>query len=606
MSTRVKLFRWRAILPLLLFVALMVLLWVLFADAFARRQAQSTLSSLLGTEVDIASLHIRATDAAIDIGGLAVADPRHPERNVLEAGGITFDLDPIPLLKKKFVLDNLKLTGLRFYTARATPARPADPSSPSSKILEETEAWARDKFQFPKLVLGRVDSLKSLVLKPEQLGTVQAARSFAGRVDSVQGAFEQSLGQLQLKALADSSSALATRLSKTDPKSLGLAGAKNTAGQVQKAIEQVKQAKARLATLEQATKTSLGSLEQGLADVEAARQRDYAFAKSQLGLPSFDAPNIGAALFGQQSTNYFQSGVHYAKVAQRYVPPGLQPWNRPGPKRTRMAGTTVEFPKEHEDPRFLLKHGTLGVAVGAAGQNLFKGEVSGITSQPSLYGRPATLVASGRLAAESPVSIDLAGMSRHFGAAPLDSVNARVGGAALPPIVFPDLPFTLDPGASNVAFRFAMTGDRLDGAWELGAEHATWSADSARLRSASLVESTVWKVVSGLTQLHVRAELGGTIASPTIKVSSNLDDAIAQRLRGLVNEQVAGAEQKARAAVDSLVGPQVAALRTKVGGLNTEVANRIPAEKGELDRVQKSLEDQLKRIAGGGLRLPKL
>jgi hypothetical protein len=124
-----------------------------------------------------------------------------------------------------------------------------------------------------------------------------------------------------------------------------------------------------------------------------------------------------------------------------------------------------------------------------------------------------------------------------------------------------------------------------------------------------VVESTVWEVVRGLSQLRIRADLGGTLESPTLKVSSNLDDAIAARLRGLAGEALAKGEAKAREAVDRLVAPQVTALQGKVNTLQEQVVDRLPVERGRLDDVQKKLEREVKRLAGsaaGGLRLPKL
>jgi uncharacterized protein (TIGR03545 family) len=609
MSDRIRIFRWRAVGPLLLFLVLLVTLWVLFADEFARTQAESNLSEILGTEVDLAKVRIRTADAAVDLSGLAIADPRNPARNLFEAAAITFDLDPVPLTEKKIVIDELKLSGLRFLTIRKTPARPSAPDSPAGQLLRETTEWAKDKFQFPKLALGRIDSLKNLVLNPDQLGSVKAARAFGARVDSAKGAFEQSVNQLQLKPLLDSSTALAARLAKTDPKTLGIAGARDAITSVQAAVDRLKQAKAGLATLEQGVKGSLGSLRQGLAEVDAARQRDYSFAKGQLNLPSFDAPNIGASLFGQQSTDYFQQALYAARIVQRYVPPGLQPWNRPGPKRTRLAGTTVEFPKLQEYPRFLLKKGMIDLAAGRGEANQLKAEFDGITSQPALYGRPATITAHGRIGAESPISVDLAALSRHFGKAPTDSLVARVGGVALPTIPLPGLPFAVHPGKSAVGLAFSLSGDSLSGAWDVSSDQASWSSDSAGPNRTSLVESTVWQVVSGLTQLKVHAELGGTVQSPTIKVSSNLDDAIATRLRALAGEQLAKGEQKAREAVDALVNQQITAVNGQLAGLTTQITDRLPVERGQLDSAQKALETQLKRLAGsaaGGLHLPKL
>jgi uncharacterized protein (TIGR03545 family) len=606
---RLRIFRWRAVGPLLLVLLLLLVLWLIFGDTLVRKEAEASLTESLGTEVDIARLAIRETDAAVDLGGLAIADPRDPRRNLVEAGAITVAVDPVPLTEKKLVINDLRLSGLRFLTQRKTPARPADPNSPAGRLLRETEEWAREKFQFPSLALKRVDTLKTLALNPEQLGTVKAAQALLGRADSTRTDFEQRLTGLALGPLVDSSTALVNRLAKTDPKTLGIAGVKDAVAQVQQAVDRVKQARGRLQALEGAARGSLGALQQGLADVDAARQRDYAFARGLLQLPGLDAPQIGGALFGPQSVDYFQRALYYARLTQRYVPPGLQPWNRPGPKRTRMDGTDVEFPREHEYPRFLLRQGTLDLALGAEGQHAVAGTVANLTSQPALLGRPATVALSGKVGGEHPLGIDLSGYSRHFGRTPLDSVAVRVSGVELPAFPFPGLPFGVSPGRSAVGFSFSLAGDRLAGSWEVTSDQVRWARDTSALASASLVENTVWRVVSGLSSLQVRADLGGTIANPTLRIRSNLDDAIAGRLRSLVGEEVAKAEARARAAVDQLVDQQVTAVRGRVGAFETQALARLPVERSRLDGVQQQLESQLKRLAGsaaGGIKLPKL
>ena len=327
MKAPIKLFRWRAVAPLLLFTALFGALWVLFADSLARRAAQSSLSTVLGTQVDIGSVRIRATQAAVNVGELAIADPRNPNRDIFEAGTITFDLAALPLLQKKLVVNELRLSGLRFGAPRKIPARPPEPNSEAGSLLNETAQWAQDKFHFPTLALGRYGSLKGLALKPEQLGSIKAAKNFGGQLDSAKSAFTKAVDGLQLQALVDSSTTLGNRLAKTDPKQLGIFGARDAATQVQRSIDGLKQARTQLASLEQGARNSVGAMQRGLADVDAARQRDYAFARSMLQLPSFDAPNIGAALFGGASVGYFQQALYYSRVVKRYVPPGLQPWN---------------------------------------------------------------------------------------------------------------------------------------------------------------------------------------------------------------------------------------------------------------------------------------
>jgi uncharacterized protein (TIGR03545 family) len=274
-----------------------------------------------------------------------------------------------------------------------------------------------------------------------------------------------------------------------------------------------------------------------------------------------------------------------------------------------MDGTDVEFPRERAYPKFLLRQGELSLTAGDRDQHAFQASFGGITSQPSLYGRPAMLNASGTVGtAAGPLGLRLNAWSLHAGGESMDSLALRVTDVELPEIAIPGLPFRLAPGQGAVGFGFAMSRGRIRGNWSLKAPKAAWQADSARLGGASTPEALVWRVVRGLTDLDVRADLGGTLDRPTLSVHSNLDEAIAGSLRSLVGEEVARAAQKAQAMVDSLVRPELSALTSRIDGFTAGVVDRLPAARGELDLVDQRLSKEVKRLTSGALRgipLPK-
>ncbi|HWB40477.1 MAG TPA: hypothetical protein VG500_04415, partial [Gemmatimonadales bacterium] len=71
----VKIFRWKAIAPLLvLLVLIAVLLW-LFAEPVAKETAEEVSTELLGTQVDVGKLDIIAKEAAVDLRTFEIADP---------------------------------------------------------------------------------------------------------------------------------------------------------------------------------------------------------------------------------------------------------------------------------------------------------------------------------------------------------------------------------------------------------------------------------------------------------------------------------------------------------------------------------------------------
>ena len=126
--------------------------------------------------------------------------------------------------------------------------------------------------------------------------------------------------------------------------------------------------------------------------------------------------------------------------------------------------------------------------------------------------------------------------------------TARLGGgpapraSKLPSFDIPGLPFRIAPGTGAADLDFALRGDRLLGRWSIGSQQVAWALDSAR-RGASDLERLVWRVVSGLKRLDVTPSWAGRSRRRSSSVRSNLDDAIAQRLKAVVGEEVAKAER---------------------------------------------------------------
>jgi hypothetical protein len=71
----VKIFRWKALGPLALFLAIVAILLWLFAEPLAQDTTEEVGTELLGTEVDIGKLDIRANEARVDLQALEIADP---------------------------------------------------------------------------------------------------------------------------------------------------------------------------------------------------------------------------------------------------------------------------------------------------------------------------------------------------------------------------------------------------------------------------------------------------------------------------------------------------------------------------------------------------
>jgi uncharacterized protein (TIGR03545 family) len=603
----VKIFRWKAIGPLLgLLVLIAVLLW-LFAEPIARQTTEEASTELLGTEVDVGRLDLLPRQASVDLGALQVADPFEPRRNLLEADRIVLKLNPEALTEKKLVVERLALQGMRFGTARKRPARPVKGDGFAPQALRAVREWGQ-RLDVPLLQLTPIDTIKSLVLNPSQLGTVQAAQGLLARTDSTRQELESGFKALDIKGTVDSAHALADRLGRTDPRSLGLDGTRQAIQSVQQTLKRLDQARQQVNALDRNVKAGVQLLGTGVQGLDQARKRDYAFARSLLKLPSISSPDIGSAFFGKVSIDRFQQALYWAELARHYMPPGLLPREDPGPKRLRASGTTVRFPKERSWPSFLLQVGQVDFSIG---EGLLKGayaaSVQGLTSAPALYGKPMIVSARRDAPGSAIAGLDVGAIVDHRTSNVRDSVAARLRGVQLPAFQIPGLPFRLAPGAGSVNLSFLRRGDQLSGRWAIGSNQVSWGLDSTGTRSQ--LEQVVWRVLSGLKQLDVSAQLGGTVTAPRLSVRSNLDVAIADRLQAVVGEEVAKAEAMARAKVVSLVNDEVQPVKQRIAALQADATSRVGDQQAQLDKVQAELEAQLKRLTAGvapGIKLPKI
>jgi uncharacterized protein (TIGR03545 family) len=603
------LFRWKAIGALAAVLLLFGACWIIFGDRVVKSGIESIGSEVLGAQVDVATLRVHTARAAIEMGGLQVASPFDSTKNLIEAGTIMVDLEASPLLEKKVIVDKLTLTGLRFMTTRAHPARSyASKNGIASRLLTETQAWVK-RVNVPLLSLTPIDTIKSLVLDPSSLGTIKAVDLLTKRADSVKGAFQKDLADLHLQALADSMQLLVKQLAATKPGALGLLGVAQQLQAAKHGIDQIQQAKKQVAQLEQSTRAAADVLTNGVRAVDSARRADYEFAKNLLRLPKLDAPNLGAALFGPVSIARLQQALYWSRLAQEYIPPGLQPWRRTGAERARMAGTTFSFQAEHADPTFLLREGDLSFALGGdQTASAFTGTVSGLTTQPAVYGRPATLKASGGTTGEHPISGDLGAVLDHTRSPTHDSAHVRLQGIEIPAFALPGLPFAVDPGRGSTDLSLEVQGGRVSGRWSLKTAQAAWRLDSAQSGKLSTLEGVLWRVLSGLNDLDITATVSGELASPQLAVTSNIDKELEQRLRAILGEELAKAEARARAAVDKLVAAKVDPIMKQVAGVSGLLDQQLGGSKAQLDQLQKQLESEIARLGGPGalFQLPKI
>jgi uncharacterized protein (TIGR03545 family) len=454
-------------------------------------------------------------------------------------------------------------------------------------VRREVDGWA-DRFDIPalRLATGKIDVGQ---LDPSQLATAQRATALAAQVDSLRGAWEAAARGLDLSATLDTARAATERLRKARVTDLrAIADARN-------ALDEVKRARARVSALERTVAGGVAGLREGVGALDRAREQDFAFARSLVRLPSLDAPEIGAALFAPIAIERFQRALYWVELGREHMPPGLLPRATKGPERVRRSGRSVRFPRERAYPGFLLRDAELSIELGddQATSRSVAARLTGLTSAPALYGRPAVF-------AGSAPGLALGALVDHVGGTARDTAGAVLERVRLPDMRLPGLPFGLEPGHGVMGLTFALRGDTMRARWTVRSTAVTWTRDTTR---GGEIERFVGRVLDRVRELDLRAEIGGTLKAPRISIRSNLDRALADALREAIGGEVEAAERRLRAEVDRLVDQQAAPVRARAAALEQEAKTRVSEHTERLDQVQRDLEQRLRDVTRV-IRLP--
>jgi uncharacterized protein (TIGR03545 family) len=596
---RTRVFRWQGIVPIVLVGALLCAGWVLFAGRILRGTIREAGTKALGAQLDISEVRLGLIATSLEMRGVALADPFDRNRNLFEIARVFVQLEPRPLLEKKLVIRSVSIANVQTGTRRSVPAEQVSGGGFAPRALAEVQRFA-GQFKVPLLALTPFDELKAVALDPAQLKAVQAALAVATSVDSTKQSIEAGYAALRLQETLDSSTALATRLSGTNVRTLGLDGARKAVADLRRASARVDSAKRRVEALVADARRGADTLQARVRAIDAAKDEDYAFARGLLKLPTFEGPDIGAALFGKVTIDRFQQALYWATLAREHAPPGLLPRATDGPERLRRSGKTIQFVEKEDYPRFLLRRADLSVDVTsgtAAGKYAIA--LADVTSEPAVLGRPTRFVVRRTASGGGVDSLRVIGSMDHVSAKPRETVNVAAAGVQLPAFALPVLPYTMNPGRGSSELRFVMEGGQISGRWSVRSTNLAWTMDSARAKPLNQIESLVARALTGIEQLDLTAEISGTLQAPRLAVKSNLDRQVSDRLRAVMGEEIRAAQAKVRAEVDKLVEEKSAPVRAKVAELKAESEQKLADARTRLDEEKRKLEERLKALSGG-------
>ncbi len=363
--------RWSYLLPRMLLLGLAWIGLNFGLDPFLRWSLTVTGETLHGAQVDIRSVQTDLGQSRLILSDVAVADLHRPGKNLFAFDSTKFDLETRPLLRRRFVVEQMQIEGLQFGTPRDDDGRLPDRSEQGNRrdfdLAPVTEQLTAGVSRF----FNHLVEQTRLEFDPNQLETVRVSEELHSLWSSELAEYERRIHDLKLriKLLEDDAK-------RDTPRQNRLPNLARTTLEMKKLVAEAAQLRRDLAELARRAPQDFDRL-------QMAKDHDERMIRARLEKLQFDADTISRALLGQQAAQQLAVVVEWTRQLQTM-------FNRQTSEPIAAPrGVTFDFSRPNEGPLVHVKSIRISGRFSIAGQPVpFSGEIRDLSSNPVRLGRP--------------------------------------------------------------------------------------------------------------------------------------------------------------------------------------------------------------------------
>lgn len=570
---------------------LLLVLFVVFCfDPLLKLALVSGAQAANGAKVDVGSLRTKWLKGTLELRGVEVASADEPMKNAVSFSDALFHLDTGAALRGKAVVREASVKGIRFGTARKRSGKLPNvaPSKLSLAVQEKLgfKASAPVSSQVKANAAAEVDAAKL-----NGLQKVEDAKAKAKEVEE------------RWKAKPDEAKAIEAEAKDIAEKLKALSSGGSDAAAILRKAKDAQELQARIKALQQRVDAVKKDAQNDLAMVQSAvkeadelRKKDVNGLLAAAGLPTLDSADLTRRLLGPQAAGRIASALKWVRWAREKAAAKKAATPPPPPRRM---GLDIEFPREHSYPQFLLEKATLDGRLDAAvaGKDVdLGGLLTGVTSNPKLYNKPARLALGGnsggvtldlnaRLDQQNdPVGVTVEFSGAGFPIAGMELGDGEVGG-------------TLKGGSAAVKGVIRSAGEEWDGA-------ITATASGVSIEPKVALTGTAGRMVSdalrGLPGFTAKIGISGREDDLRFDVSSDLGSAVSAAMKKAVAGELDVQRKAVEAKVNALYEEQLKGVRAQQDKLQGQLLGPLDKQKGELDRL---LKESVGKALGGQPKL---
>ncbi len=596
--------RWKGIISIAVITGLFIALSFFLTDKWIEKKLEDLGSSAVGAKVDIDNLNISLTQSMVSWSRLQVTHPQHTMKNMFETGKSEFDLEFWPLLSKKIIVEDFRITDFKTFSDRET-----DGALPKE---EQKAAGDKDNFvtEAAKSVSDRVTSdvsmnlmnLKSNVntdsiLKILDIQSIKKIDSLKTALTEKYNYWDKHLKDIEIEKDAKSVEQKIKTIQVDKIKSVS---------QLQNTISTINEIKS---TIEKSY-NDVDSTKNGImTDIKAANEKlmlvddwvseDYQKAYAMAKIPDLSVKNIAKAIFGQRLTEQVTKYLYYFGKAREYSsklksdkPEKIDP--------PRFKGQDIYFYNKNARPDFWIKRTNLS---GATNEGLeIAGKIDNIVSDQRFINKPTDFDFKGSNP-KGGIKASLKGSLNYLEEQPHETLKLSYAGFSLAnthlstSAIFPS---KLQKGVGSVTTTIDLPGDRIEGLIKFKADNISFDFSSNKAKNK--ITQLIHDAIKDIKSLNFSAHISGKKDDLKFSIKSNLDKIIVANLKKSVNKEIEKTKKDIAAKIDKEVGKKRAELTKMVkdyeGKLMEEVKKyevMLDKEKAKADKKKKEVEERINK-----------
>ena len=540
-------------------LSLIVIAVLIGRDALLKQLVVNQAQAWLGAKVELGHVRSSFKDQKLFIHELAIADPRDPMTNLVQAESATMNINWDHLLRKRLVVDDATASNVVFAAPRSLSGNIS--SNRATATVEKIDAPAfAVEFESSNARDEWLDRFEHTAdsNKPINLKVDQAARDMFSRWRTELQMHRDQVDELK-KVLREAHDLVAFD---TNPlRNKHLEQAETLLGEI---TADVRELSNNLAVLDQRVIQDRDLL-------HTAKLEDERLMVNRSQQQALRGATLSQILLQQDQLRRTEEILAWYFSLRDFVPdPAIDFMS----KQTQ--GRYVPIDKQQSWPGLHIKNMQIDGAGRVAGNSFnFSGTVQNMTSDAAALGLPTTIQLRAQGKAHAFVNCTLDRTKEQY----QDTINITCPDLALGPRRLGDqvsLGVTVSPCRTNAEMSLQCVDGELSGSIRFDHSNLVIQIDHLdELAGGEEVAQRINLELASISDYRVASTISGTVDKPFVEINSNLGDRLATKFNEILSRESFTAEKLIRRSYES-----------SLAKINTEVSE-------EIRRIAQELQDEV-------------